>query len=234
MMRYVLTFLLFPIFGYSQKQAFLTDYKKICDMYFNQSNMEVHSTLNMYAGHTGKALISTSKAVVKIKNKEIHQEIEEIITIVNPNYMIQVDKNDQYIILDRTPKLYFNNLWNLSLDQSMQMIENATLIKNTQNEKSYSIEFNYGEIEKCIISFHPSSFQVTSLTLFYAIEDNYYEEEPERMDKARLEINFRFIPKVASIIYTIKDNPFCTFHNETLVAKHGYKKYELIDNRIKQ
>lgn len=233
-MRCILAILLFPIFGFTQKQAFLTDYKKICDMYFSQTNMEIHSTLNMYAGHTGKALISTSKSVVKINNKEIHQEIEGIITMVNPNFMVQVDKDDQYIILDRTPKSYFNNLWNLSLDQSMQMIENATLIKNTKSEKSYSIEFNYGEIEKSVICFHPTSNQVTSLILYYAIEDNYFDDEPDRTDKARLEISFQFIPKVTSEFYTLKDNPFCTFLNEKFVAKNAYKKYELIDNRIKQ
>lgn len=43
--------------------------------------------------------------------------------------MIQIDKDDKYIILDRTPKSYYSNLWSLSLDQNKEMIEDISLIK---------------------------------------------------------------------------------------------------------
>ncbi len=232
-MKYILTFLVFPIFVYSQKQDFIAEYKKICENYFNYSSIEVHSTLNMYAGHEGKELISSSRAVIKLKNKEIHQQIENIITIVNQSHMIQIDKDDKYIILDRTPKSYYSNLWSLSLDQNKEMIEDISLIKNTSKEKSYSINFLYGEVEKSIISFNPSTFQLIGLKLFYAMEDSYFDDAPERKDKARLEITFEFKPQISSAFYTIKENPFCTFTADKLLSKAAYKNFEVIDNRIK-
>lgn len=217
-----------------QREAFLEDYKKISDNYFAMPHAEVRANYKLYAGHTGKKPVSTSSSVVKIKNREIHQEIENIITLANKDFMVMIDREDKTILFDQTPREFFNTLWSVNLQANQHAIKDVVKKEETAASRTYLLTFSYGEVEKMTIRYHPKTYKLISMELYYAKEDSYYDDEPDRKDKARLLIELNYTPYVSQGFYTIAENPYFVHQkNDKLKLKPAFNTYELIDNRIK-
>ncbi|MBV6474497.1 MAG: hypothetical protein JPMHGGIA_02821 [Saprospiraceae bacterium] len=226
-------FWLHSFFVWSQNKAFHHDWKQLIEFYVCSESKEIEANYFLYETHTNKTVNSTTHSLIKSKGDQIHQEIEGMISIVNPEYMIYIDEEEKLILLDRTPKNLFNFIQMLQIDTSAFPKANIVLLKQSTTTKSYSLSFDNGIYEKIEINFHPSTYHLQKLIIFYATSEALDVEKPDHLTKPRMEIHYKPFRKVQLPFYTVDNNPFAIFDGQSIKAKKAYQKYQCVDNRIK-
>jgi hypothetical protein len=225
--------LVFSSFAFSQKQSFLNDWRQLVEFYICSENKEIEADYILYETHTSKTVNSSTHSLIKSQGDQIHQEIEGMISIVNPEYMIYIDQEEKLILLDRSPKNFFNFIQMLQIDTSSVSKATVVLLKQSTTSKSYRLSFDNGIYEKIEINFHPYTYHLQKLIIYYATSEALDEEKPEQLTKPRMEINYKPLRKVQLPFYTVENNPFALFDGQTIKAKKTYQKYQCIDNRVK-
>lgn len=218
---------------FSQRQEFLRDWSAILEFYNCTDNMQIEAEYFMYESHVSNKVYSKSHSIIQFKNNKIFQNIENIITLVDPENMVLVDQSEATIPLDRSPSNYFNILRQLRIDTSLESITKIELVNHNSSLKKYRLYIDQGEHEKIEISFHPNKKYLTEIILFYSTDVALDDTKPDQMSKPKLVIHFKPLTKVVEPFYTIQSNPFFSFDGKTIKAKSAYRNYQCVDNRIK-
>jgi len=235
-MKYILfigNFIILFQNSFSQRQEFLHDWSAVIEHYACTDNKQIEATYYMYSSHESNQVYSTSHSIVKSKNDKIYQNIDEIITLVDPEIMVLVDHNESTILLDRSPRNYFNVISQISFDTSLHSIPKIEILSLTNSYKRYRIYLRSKEYDKIEMGINPQTKHLIDITLFYSTEISLDEEKPDELSKPKLIIKYKPMIKVQEPFYTIRDNPFFSFDGNRIQAKNTYKRYQCIDNRIK-
>ncbi|MBK6823031.1 MAG: hypothetical protein IPG87_08595 [Saprospiraceae bacterium] len=160
------------------------------------------------------------------------KNIENIITLVDPEYMVLVDLNESTILLDRSPRNYFNLIGQINFDTSLYSITKIEVLHSSFPIKKYRISLSNMEYDKIEFTFNKQTYHLIDMSLFYSSEIALNEEKPDELSKPKLVIKYKPIIKVQEPFYTIVSNPYFSFDGKRIQAKNSYKKYHCIDNRI--
>ncbi len=225
--------LVFSSFAFSQKQAFLYDWAQIMDLYNCTDNKQIEADYYMYESQESKKVYSTSHSIVKSKNDKLYQNIGDIITLMDSDYMVLVDHSESTILLDRSPRDYFNVISQINFDTSLQSIIKIEVLHSSYSTKKYRIYINNPEYEKMEFTFNKQTMHLIDISLFYSKEIALNEEKPDELSKPKLVIKYKPMIKVQEPFYTINANPYFSFDGKQIQAKNTCKKYQCIDNRVR-
>ncbi len=192
---YIVLSLLFIIPGYSQD--LMRDIERINTTYKMASQFHMVIDYKLFPSYESAEAYENTTAIIYKDDEGYYSKLFEQETIVNTEHVILIDHDSDLFMIDyfqagsTTPNHQtlpdndsLSNLIQTLVDEAQSAYQDIE-----RSEGLYSIRFNFGELEKMMLSFDPESLLFKKVILYYRAELPILEGQNPQ--KPRLEVTYR-------------------------------------------
>gem|GEM_PF-3338729 len=210
------------------------DFRKVNEA-FTAKAFGMDITYTLFGSYTSTKAAELQHGVFRKLGSSYYSELLGITTLRNDKVVVSVDKNEETIVVNNTPKQPSNKtvLNQLHLDSTLKICSSVTM-SDLGRQRVYKLRFDrssYFPYNAIDVHVNSKTFFIDKLTFYFREELDLDEsDEQEAKDKPRLEIAYTNLDTDPGFSESqFSEKIFISVSGKKVTLSNAYRTYRLIN-----